>query len=147
MTGSCIQSCCKVLICKNGITRCVRQSKVAQKLANGATLGPCTNFNHEGSDRFSVSSGVPTAVERLTVYPNPVFENAEISFKAETATACTLELFDINGRRVKTIFNDRVEKDHRYQQSFERGNLKAGIYLLRLSNDQGWIDVKKLIVH
>ncbi|HUM47252.1 MAG TPA: T9SS type A sorting domain-containing protein, partial [Chitinophagales bacterium] len=82
--------------------------------------------------------------EIFSVYPNPVSSSAVIEFFLSNTSALKIDLFDIQGRKIKTIDEGNFEAGN-YQLHFERNNLPSGIYFLRLKADTH-ITTQKLIV-
>lgn len=74
---------------------------------------------------------------KFSVYPNPV--NNVINFSNDVnALIDTIDLTDLNGRVIKTVKVDST------QGQISVSDLSAGIYMMRISTDQG-MAVKKII--
>jgi len=75
------------------------------------------------------------------IYPNP--NNGQFSFEIELAETSEVEvtLMDLQG---KTIYNEALEGNY-FKKDIELQSLTAGIYLLRLSSEEGMI-TKKVII-
>ncbi len=77
-------------------------------------------------------------------YPNPFDEFTEFSFYIPENTKVNLSLMDINGRIIKTIADDYMEKGfHKKQMSAE--NLSPGIYIYQIITDKE-SSAKRLII-
>ncbi len=87
---------------------------------------------------------VPQAFELAQNYPNPVIAETHFSFFLFRAEPVTLKLYDIAGREISTLVNDRKAAGQ-YRISFEAGELPAGVYLYRLQTGHS-IATKKMIV-
>lgn len=73
----------------------------------------------------------------IDISPNPV--SAFINVELPAAENWTLELFAINGQKLKTWrFNDK-------QQTIHFGDLHEGLYILRVISGDGNVHVKRLI--
>ena len=57
----------------------------------------------------------------------------------------TLEVYDLGGRKVATLFNQRAEADVAYILNFGADALESGVYTVRLSSRTEQV-VEKLIV-
>jgi hypothetical protein len=78
----------------------------------------------------------------LYVFPNPVSSSATISFSSPQDSHTTIALYDIAGRKLKTLLDENVEAgDHEVQ--LNRDQLNAGIYFLQLKMN-GEVVTKKL---
>ncbi len=67
------------------------------------------------------------------VYPQPATSQAYIVYTISGSAACTLKLFDVTGKEVKTIFTDEKQTPGRYKAELNIENLSAGIYFAKLS--------------
>ena len=112
--------------------------------------------------RFELVAGTPDFIEavrsgladrpRLTrllpSFPNPVLASAVIRFETATPGRVRLALFDLAGRRVRTLVDeDRPAGLHElaWQGGDDRGqDLPAGVYSLRLVAPDR-TDVRKLV--
>ena len=68
----------------------------------------------------------------VSVYPNPVKENANIKVKYFNQGSATVELFDLLGNKIETIANETVSpgtKDY----SVDMGDLSVGSYLCKVT--------------
>ena len=71
----------------------------------------------------------------LSVYPNPFNPSTNISFDLPRSSQVKLSVFDISGRLVETILNERRESG-RYSFSFDGASLASGIYFVRLNSGE-----------
>jgi len=79
----------------------------------------------------------------FSVSPNPVIDNAVISFDIQDKKFVSLDIFSIDGKKVKSLLNSMVSGEKRV--SFVRGNLKTGTYILTLRTNNG-VSSKKLVI-
>ena len=80
----------------------------------------------------------------LSVYPNPLSNNTTISFSLSQSEKVSLNIFDANGRLMKTIFENVLnEEKHSVKWNVEKVN--AGIYFLRIQTAE-FLKTEKLIV-
>ncbi|MEK9136897.1 MAG: T9SS type A sorting domain-containing protein, partial [Bacteroidota bacterium] len=78
------------------------------------------------------SDGNVAATYRLEQnYPNPFNPNTTIKFRLSRSETVLLEVFDIAGRRVATLVNDRVS-DGEHAVVFDAKNLSSGTYVYTL---------------
>lgn len=76
-------------------------------------------------------------------YPNPFSKSTTISFASQGGMT-TIQLFDAQGRLVRTILNQNMARG-KHQVSIDRGSLPAGNYFYRLTNGSDQ-NTRKLIV-
>jgi len=68
----------------------------------------------------------------LTVYPNPFSEKALFEFVSPVAGQARIDIYDLNGRLVKTIFDQQIESNVTYQADFIPSGLVSGTYIYRM---------------
>jgi hypothetical protein len=78
-------------------------------------------------------------------YPNPFNPTTEIKFSVETIGRTTLEVFNVVGQRVATLFDDVAEPGRYYMVRFHASNLASGVYLYRLQSGKK-SELKKLLL-
>ena len=79
-----------------------------------------------------------------TLFPNPVIEYFEYDFHLENEGVVSIQLFDIQGRLIKILYEDYIKKgDNRV--SFNVSHLNAGTYILTVDNTQEKLFKKKII--
>lgn len=77
-------------------------------------------------------------LEKVQIYPNPV-TSGKIYINAETNSAKNIELYDMLGKRIFTT------EMNSYQKELNVSNLKAGVYILKLSEKNNSI-TRKIII-
>jgi len=86
----------------------------------------------------------PMEYSLAPVWPNPFNSRAVISYSLKRAGKARLEVFDSNGRLLRTLVNgDNAAGAHRV--SFDGEGLPAGLYLYRLKVD-GYIETRKMLL-
>jgi len=90
----------------------------------------------------SSTSGVKST---LTSYPNPTTGHSKVTFKTVESTRALVEVFDMSGRNVGTIFNADVQEGQEYLIDFDGSNLSRGIYIYRLTTPHETIIEKFMI--
>jgi len=97
--------------------------------------------------------GIPTAVEEETPaefllsqnYPNPFNPATNIAFSVETSGHATLEVFDLLGRNVATLFDGQAESRSTYRVAFDASDLSSGVYVYVLTS-HGFREVKRALL-
>ena len=81
----------------------------------------------------------------FNVFPNPVNDNATITFSLEEKSLVQIRIFDISGKQVTLITNNQYNTgDH--QIDFSKADLKKGLYLCVI-NTGNKIFSKKIIIN
>ena len=106
-----------------------------------------TNFNEYGSPN-EVNS--PTAsinnIEQIkaVLWPNPVENSLNITLNIDYSANYTIDLFDLKGVNLKTIFNGTLDLGDS-NINYRTGNLSSGIYLIKISSNNGIDKIIKFI--
>lgn len=79
------------------------------------------------------------------VYPNPANDKFTIQFTAISDSDTKIELVDVVGRKVDSIFNSKTFKSDNYELDVNTKNIQSGIYFLRI-NINGNIQTMKIII-
>ncbi len=91
------------------------------------------DFN--GSSKYSkeieVNTNVPLKFSLEQNYPNPFNPETNISFTLPEETNVTLKLYDITGREIKVLVNEKKQPGN-YTIKLKGGDLSSGVYFYRL---------------
>ncbi len=77
-------------------------------------------------------------------YPNPFNPGTIISYDLSSGSFVTLEIFDLLGRRIKTLVSS-YQRAQRYEVQFNASHFASGIYLYKLTAN-GNTAVRKMIL-
>ncbi|HPE76291.1 MAG TPA: T9SS type A sorting domain-containing protein, partial [Draconibacterium sp.] len=69
----------------------------------------------------------------LKVYPNPFSEKLRFEFVSPESVNARIDLYDMTGRMVKTIFEAPVEAGVSYEAEFRPESIISGIYIYRVT--------------
>ena len=109
-------------------------------LISAFLLGGCLNVS---GDIDNVSAPENGFVPNLSVFPNPAGSYAELKFTVEKAANTQFTICDLAGREV---YRQEAFVNAGFNNTMLRfGDLSAGVYLLRISNQNGNIS-RKLII-
>jgi len=72
----------------------------------------------------------------LNVYPNPFETRFFIDYRINKTAQVTIQLFDIQGQKVRDILIDKPKKAGTYKARFTNRNLTAGTYILLIQIDE-----------
>lgn len=89
---------------------------------------------------------VPTKVILNQNYPNPFNPSTTIGFGLPQTSKVTLEVFDILGRKVATLFNNENKSAGRHTITFDARNLASGMYIYRLQTGNTIITKKLTLI-
>jgi PKD repeat protein len=86
-------------------------------------------------------------IQHFAVFPNPAQDNTLVSFSLDKSQDVTLQLFDMTGRVVSTIYSGNLaEGEQQFQLQQPAEILSKGIYFVRLTTAEGRMVTQKLIV-
>jgi hypothetical protein len=77
-------------------------------------------------------------------YPNPFNPETKIKYQIPNSSEVTLKVFDLLGREVATLVNERLQPGS-YETTFDGKDLSSGVYLYRLQAG-GFVETKKLLL-
>jgi hypothetical protein len=69
----------------------------------------------------------------LSVYPNPFDNNTTISYTLTKTENITIKIYDLVGNEIVSILN-KNEQQGKHKLNFNKSNLPAGVYLLKLNS-------------
>lgn len=77
------------------------------------------------------------------VYPNPIEKETTLLYNLKTTSLITLELFDLQGKLIKTFISNenRIIGDHSEKLEMPE-NLQSGSYLLKITSPEGTITLR-----
>ncbi len=80
----------------------------------------------------------------FVTYPNPFNTQTTIHFQLNKYSLVSLNVFDISGKKVRELANEKFPAGEKIIR-FSKGNLKNGIYFLRLRNEEQ-VTTRKIII-
>lgn len=83
-------------------------------------------------------------LDKVMTYPNPVVNNATISFEIGAASAVELSLYDTRGTLVTSVLNQQILDKGTHTYQFEMTDLPSGVYVYRL-HENGQTRTGKLL--
>lgn len=103
-----------------------------------------TNFTITGVQ--GVNNQVPDGFALNQNYPNPFNPSTKISFSLPKNTFVSLKLYDISGKELTTLVNDRRDAGN-YEVTFDAAKLglASGVYFYSLTSDD-FKETKKMIL-
>ncbi|WP_158267547.1 T9SS type A sorting domain-containing protein [Adhaeribacter arboris] len=95
-------------------------------------LAPLTTSMVAAREETGAELKAETDINLLKAYPNPFREIVSISFNLPTTQVATIQIYDIQGRVITTLFQEQAQANQIYQVEWQAGNKPAGLYLLQL---------------
>ncbi len=78
-------------------------------------------------------------------YPNPFNPVTTIKFNVEKATDIKLDVFNVSGEKVATLFNGRVSAAGEQTASFDGTNFASGVYFYQLTSGK-FVQTRKMLL-
>jgi hypothetical protein len=88
----------------------------------------------------------PRSFELNQNYPNPFNPTTNISFTLPERAAVSLKVYDVMGREVATLANNRSFTSGSHTLTFDASTLASGVYIYRLTMDSGMTLTKKMMI-
>ncbi len=86
----------------------------------------------------SVGIDALTTNNSIVIYPNPFTDNFSVDFYLQHASVISIEITDVLGRNIKTLEGKEfAEGKNNVEITFANGDLKEGIYFLKLISPEG----------
>jgi PKD repeat protein len=100
-----------------------------------------------GTCKDSVSQVInEVGVANVSVYPNPVVNTVQVSYRAASTTVTTIKLMDLNGRIIQTQQVLPVSVGTNLSAMFDFRNLQPGSYVIHVSDAQnGFLGSKTIL--
>jgi uncharacterized delta-60 repeat protein len=77
------------------------------------------------------------------IYPNPIVETATLQYELSEATAITVELYDLQGKRMLTLLPETEQAEGQHEVPILLpSHLASGAYVLSVSNAKGRVAVQ-----
>jgi hypothetical protein len=120
------------------------------KLSTGKYYYRLKQIDNNGNMQyFNLNNAVeitsPGKFELLQNYPNPFNPVTKISFTLSEASRVNLIIYDVTGKIVSNLINDKYLNADYYFLDFDASKLSSGIYFYKLTTDK-FSSVKKMVV-
>jgi hypothetical protein len=113
---------------------CSTSGMILHTTTGGQTLVTVNNISTETPSKYSLWQN----------YPNPFNPTTNIKFSIIKAEQVNLIVYDIQGREVQTLVNERL-KPGTYEATFDGSQLTSGVYFYKLITD-GFSETKKMLL-
>jgi hypothetical protein len=102
-------------------------------------------FEYDPSNGVNEPGNLPDGFVLSQNYPNPFNPSTRISFSVRERGRATLDVFNLLGEKVVTLFDGVVDAARYYEVRFDASDLPSGVYLYRLQSD-AMTETRKLIL-
>lgn len=92
----------------------------------------------------NISTEIPSSYSLKQNYPNPFNPNTVIRFLLSVAGNVTIKVYDVRGREVQTLVNERLQAGT-YETSFDGSGLNSGVYFYKMTAN-GFSQTRKMIL-
>ena len=122
---------------------------VEKELSPGTHRFRLRQVDTDGTGHFSDAVSLRVRMEkkvRLSApAPNPIEENARLSFAVKESKETTVGLFNALGRHVSTLYRGRPSAEEQVRVSLNASGLSSGTYLIRLESGRA-TETRKITV-
>ena len=128
-------------------------SKYTMTEVNNALIAINGNYEAGADQQFlrctgssTVTNTKPdTALLSYKVYPNPVKDLATIEYTLNNDSSVSIELYNVTGQLINTIFNGNAEAGQKQSVSFNADGMKSGVYFFKLTTNNNVV-TKSVII-
>ncbi len=112
------------------------------------TITDCAGNTTEGWYWVPASiRGRTKNIEILNVMPNPFADKAIVEFSANVSGNTTVNLYNIDGKQLATLYNATTQAGETYQVILDRANLPNGMYFVEMTNANGKKMLQKAMIN
>ncbi|NEN25929.1 T9SS type A sorting domain-containing protein, partial [Cryomorpha ignava] len=87
---------------------------------------------HNCEDGDTPAQFAPASQSELTSFPNPTSGPSQVVFVTAETSRTLVEVYDMNGRNVATLFNAEAQQGEEYRLDFDGAALPNGVYIYRM---------------
>jgi hypothetical protein len=95
--------------------------------------------------KVPVNENIPLQFELSQNYPNPFNPTTTIQFTVNSDQLVTLRVFDVLGREIQTLVNEKLEEG-KYEVKWDGKSFSSGIYFYSIKSDERMLTKKMLLV-
>jgi photosystem II stability/assembly factor-like uncharacterized protein len=92
----------------------------------------------------NISTEIPSAYSLSQNYPNPFNPSTVVRFQLSVVGLTTLKVFDMMGREVQTLVNERLQPGT-YETKFDGSQLTSGVYFYKIISGD-YVETKKMLL-
>ncbi len=106
-------------------------SSLAQKAAARIHVVPDNEFPPPPPETESIPRRYPAIFSLDQNFPNPFNPQTEVRYQIPEPSFVSLKIYDIMGREVRTLVNERMEAGY-YTENFDGEGLSSGVYICHM---------------
>ena len=112
---------------------CVRLGGILDDFNNGR-IGPghCDDDDDESEVYQELTKIKPK--KEVSIYPNPANNSGKIVFTAKQGGTSSVEIYNVNGRKIATLFHGKTKKNDEVVVEFDVNAFKNGLYFTIIKN-------------
>lgn len=114
-------------------------------LIDNISLSNTAIGNELGASLYSGIKNISKQNINSSIYPNPTNGNAEIDFLLTSSSNINIKIYDVTGRCVKTILNEKKSEGGQ-KITLNATELRNGIYFYTITGD-GFSETKKFVIN
>ncbi|HRG01095.1 MAG TPA: T9SS type A sorting domain-containing protein [Bacteroidia bacterium] len=84
---------------------------------------------------------------KIVLFPNPAKEMVFLEYQLMEEAAIKIELYDIVGRKTKTVLNETKQTKNKYKHTISLDELNSGVYFLKVKINEGETIIKFIITN
>lgn len=101
---------------------------------------------NSAADVRTESKTIPDNFLLMQNFPNPFNPTTTIDFTLQGSGLTTLKIYDVMGREIAVLVNERLDAGVYYQKTFDATNLSGGMYIARLESGGKQMSKKIILV-
>lgn len=107
------------------------------------------NVSMSVSNEDDLALNVPQNFKLNQNYPNPFNPSTNISYSLPASSSVSISVYDINGRKVADLINQKSQSAGDYDIQFDATNLASGVYLYKInaksvSQNRSFTQIKRM---
>ncbi len=83
----------------------------------------------------------------IVSYPNPFYEMTNIEFVSDETSDVTVEIYNLTGEKVITLYQGSVDAGQAYNVSFDAKDLSEGVYLCKLTSPVAIKTIRLILIN
>lgn len=116
---------------------------IASLEGDGQTVQWTAETTTLGVEEYATNAG---ALSVTNIAPNPVQNDARITFRTGAASQVTLDIYDMQGKALKRVLDNAPYEGGLHTLPVDLSDLGAGVYTLRLVDSDGAMSVRQIVV-
>jgi len=129
----------------DSIMASIGQKMIGESDSGGVYIGAGYLYITNTTLEIKENSKISKSVEIRTITPNPFNSTCEIDFEVLENCDFSIELFDIDGKKIGNLANKNDAQTGIYRFIWNASDLPSAVYFIRL-NARGMTSVKRVVL-